>query len=145
MRVTKWIDWAPFKEYDGKEFIYDLPYKVVTGYCGIDHISFNEYEEIRQAVINELRENGYHFSGNEHQYADHCVPVIDDKYALQASFREWGAIMEDAYPDEDYSDFHKGCGYCKWAFISYDKFGKDIKLPDQSRGVHDYDLEEDEE
>lgn len=143
MKVTKWINWIEAYDGNGKKLNTD-PYEVVTGYTLFDRIGDSIYDELKKAVIRELQENGYHFSGNEHQYADHCVPVIDDKYALEVSFREWGAIMEDAYPDEDYSMYKENMGYCKWSFICLPEFEKDVKLPDQSRGVHDYDLEADE-
>lgn len=86
------------------------------------------YKNARQAVIEDIRNNNYHFSGEYHQNGDFGCPIIDDEYSFEVSQREWGSIMADAYPDEDYTiydertaDLNKPFGsfrYLKWAFTS---------------------------
>lgn len=103
------------------------------------------YEGVRQSVIRELRDNNYHFSGDYHQNGDFGCPIIDDKYSFEVSEREWGAIMAEAYPNEDYAIYDKRATeqnesfgtfrYLKWAFTSGDSevvtpYTKRIKVSD---------------
>lgn len=82
---------------------------------------FETIEEIKQArmlIINELRDNGYHFSGYYHQNGEHGSPVFDNGKQYRTSLRVWGEIMADAYPEE--IDNSEGMGYCIWAWDMYD-------------------------
>lgn len=140
MKVTKWIDWIEStipNSNNSHSTNETFSYTIVTNYCTLDNISRHTYEEMRRAVITELRENNYHFSGNEHQNANNCVPIIDDKYAFEVSCREWGSIMEEAYPDEDYSIYEEDMRYLKWSFICLPEFKNDVKLPN-NEGYYDY-------
>lgn len=94
MKVTRWIDWQSDKYIDDNE------------------LSLGEYEEARQAVINNIKEKGYKLCGQYHQNGDYGCPVIDDKYIFRVSMRCWGRIMAEALdlPDKD------GMGYCEWAW-----------------------------
>ena len=145
MKVTKWIDWIEFTipNFNNSCSANETsPYTIITDDYLFDTISIHTYEEVRRAVITELRENNYHFSGNEHQNWNNCVPVIDDKYAFEVRQREWGSIMEEAYPDEDYSMYVEDMSYLKWAFICLPEFKKDVKLPN-NKGYYDcYNFEE---
>lgn len=77
--------------------------------------------KIREAVIIELREKGYHFFGEHHQNDPHGTPIIDDKYIYCVSMRTWGGVMAEAYPDEDYSQIKDdNFRYCKWAWYNPD-------------------------
>lgn len=73
-------------------------------------------QEIRDVVIEDIRNNGYHFFGEHHQNHEYGTPIIDDKYIYCVSMRDWGSIMADAYPDEDYDGY--GLQYCKWAWYN---------------------------
>lgn len=80
-------------------------------------------DDCYKAVVECIRENGYHFNGNDHQNAPWGCPIIDNKYIVCLSMRSWGGIMAEAYPDEiDNSD---GYGYVKWAWSDYG----DVKYP----------------
>ncbi len=75
---------------------------------------------MRDAVVEAVRKGNYHFTGEYHQAGDYGCPVINGEFIYCASMREWGSIMADAYPDEDYSlqdgDGRTGYRYCKWAW-----------------------------
>lgn len=86
--------------------------------------------EIREAVIIELREKGYHFFGEHHQNHPRGTPIIDNKYIYCVSMREWGAVMAEAYPDEDYAlCYDDNYRYCKWAWYS-DDLKNNVKFPE---------------
>jgi len=64
-------------------------------------------------VIREIRKCGYRFGGDDHQNRDGCVPVFNSGEALRLSMRTWGALMAQAW-HEDNSD---GYGYMSWYMI----------------------------
>lgn len=74
-----------------------------------------ELDEAKRVIANTLRAQGYMFSGYYHQGGIFGVPVLDNKWRYEVSFRTWGGIMAMAYPDLiDNSD---GMGYVEWAWI----------------------------
>lgn len=105
MKITGWTDWNDERYSD------DIP----------DHI----FEEIKELVAKELRDNGYKFDGYYHQNGDHGVPVIDETWKFAVSFRSWGHMMIRAYPDKiDNSD---GYGYTAWAWDA--PTGETMEIP----------------
>ena len=50
----------------------------------------------RHAIVDDIKKNGYFFSGEAHQYEIDCVPVLNDGKEYQFSQREWGGIMAEA-------------------------------------------------
>lgn len=84
--------------------------------------------EAYDVVIKDIRKNGYHFTGNDHQNADNGCPILDNKYKLCVSQRTWGGFIAKAFPDEiDNSD---GYGYIKWAWTVKDGEKDKVKMPD---------------
>lgn len=74
-----------------------------------------EIEDVRKVIAEELKTNGYKFTGDYHQNGDFGVPVFDNGEVFQCSQRMWGDIMAQAYPEEiDNSD---GYGYIEWAWF----------------------------
>ncbi len=58
---------------------------------------------IDYAVIAELKEKGYKFGGDAHQYKEGCCPVINNGCKAVYSARQWGALMAtalDIYADK---------------------------------------------
>lgn len=51
----------------------------------------------RNAIIDEIRKNGYLFSGWEHQESWDCVPILNDGKKRTFSQRGWGCLMAEAY------------------------------------------------
>ena len=49
------------------------------------------------AVIDDIKANGYLFSGWDHQESLRCVPVLNDGKKRCFSQRGWGGIMAEAY------------------------------------------------
>ena len=99
-------------------------------------------------MIEDIREHGYHFFGEQHQNAEYGVPVLDGKYLFQESFRVWGAIMAEAYPDEDYGTADNDDGkynYCKWAWYN-SELESEIVIPSKDRiiPVEDDDVVDDD-
>lgn len=86
--------------------------------------------EAYKVVIEEVRKNGYHFTGNDHQNADWGVPILDNKYKLCVGQRSWGGIIADAFPDE--IDESKEYGYIKWAWSTPEGEEDKIKIPSEN-------------
>lgn len=66
----------------------------------------SDWGDVRQAVINEIRKNGYKFGGNYHQYGLFGCPVMNDGKVFMVSMREWGQMMADVW----------GGTYCDYAW-----------------------------
>ena len=49
------------------------------------------------AVIDDIKANGYLFTGWDHQESFRCVPVLNDGKKRCFSQRGWGGIMAEAY------------------------------------------------
>ena len=67
----------------------------------------------------------YHFSGFYHQGGELGVPVFDDGDWFKVSYRTWGQIMADAYPEEM---TQAKSSYTVWAWCSPCE-PKDMILP----------------
>lgn len=92
MKIVKWCE-------------YDEKYDDLTG---------EERLEAEKIMIEEIKENDYHFSGFYHQNGAHGSPLFDNGKQYHATIKGWGALMAIAYPDEiDDSD---GTGYLEWAW-----------------------------
>lgn len=87
----------------------------------------NLCDDCYDAVLECVRDNKYHFTGDAHQNASWGTPIVDDKYIVCLSQRSWGGLIATAFPDEiDDSD---GYGYIKWAW-TVPEDGKDkVKTP----------------
>ena len=90
---------------------YDSEYPSIT-------VSNEEIGEIVSIVVDEIKEKGYAFSGNDHQNSYTGVPVFDNGTCLRASMRSWGMIMSFAYPEVDgkrtqYMDFYMSSAVAK--------------------------------
>lgn len=90
------------------------------------------YEEIYDVVVKDIREHGYHFTGDDHQNCDYGVPVVDEKYILCMSMRSWGALIADAFPEEFEKD--DKYDYVVWAWNTDFITGR-TKIPDESLWV----------
>ena len=51
----------------------------------------------RNAIIDDIRRNGYCFSGYDHQEMWNCAPVLNDGKKRLYSQRGWGGVMAEAY------------------------------------------------
>ena len=121
MRVTGYTEWR-----EGSKI-----------YILLNHVAYSKelFEEAEKAVIEDIREHGYHFFGEQHQNAEYGVPILNGKYLFQESFRVWGAIMAEAYPDEEYGTADNEDGkynYCKWAWYN-SELESEIVIPSKDR------------
>ena len=64
----------------------------------------------RHAIIDEIKEKGYFFSGWSHQEGYNCAPVLNDGKIYCYSQRSWGGIMAEAH------SFTGRMDYAKFAF-----------------------------
>jgi len=94
MKVTKWTYWNNNK------------------YKDINELTDDEFKEVEETIIKEIKDKGYKFCGSAHQNIETGCPVIDDKYIYCVSMRKWGDIMARAYdlPNED------GLAYVLWSW-----------------------------
>lgn len=112
MKVTGWT-WSENPDYP------------VIDRRNIDDANFPySWDEMWDLIARELRKKGYRFTGSYHQEGDYGAPVIDGKYQLLYSCREWGDIMEEAYQEHPGDYF----AYCKWAWIEPE--GEKMCVPD---------------
>lgn len=108
MKIIGWTDW----HFYGFSEEHDANYE----YKEMEPKTIAEMKEIETIIAQELCNKGYKFDGNYHQNGDFGVPIFDTGEVYQCTFRGWGRIMAQAYPDEiDNSD---GMGYCDWAWIA---------------------------
>lgn len=93
-----------------------MKYKVIgwTDYDNEKYPDFDEYGgdygSAHSAVIDEIREKGYRFSGDYHQYGESGCPVLNDGTRFILSMRGWGALMSEAV-EPDNSD---SMAYMNW-------------------------------
>ena len=99
MKVTNWTYWNDDR------------------FKNIDDLTEIQYNEAKKVVAEEIKNNKYKISGESHQYANYCTPVIDNEYLFNVSMRTWGEIMQLAYniPNKD------GMGYVLWAWTPPEK------------------------
>ncbi len=72
----------------------------VVGWTDYDSHEFNEGENtwaVRKALIDEIKNNGYLFSGYDHQERSNCAPVFNDGKMRRFSQRGFGGIMAEAH------------------------------------------------
>ena len=72
------------------------------------------FNEKLHLVAKEIGENGYFFSGEEHQNGLTGMPVFSDGTAFRASMRTWGYIMASVNSSKtrqySYMDFYMSLG-----------------------------------
>lgn len=95
MKVIRWDEWD------------DLRWREVA------EMDKDEREEADKAVIEALRETGYHFDGGYHQNGLYGVPVFDNGKYYEVSMRSWGGIMARAFPEE-FDDPSNQMNYVRW-------------------------------
>ncbi len=73
--------------------------------------------ELEDAIIDNIRKNGYKFDGSYHQNGKMGCPVLDDGSYCTFSMRRWGEIMYSAW-----GDGKDPMGYCNyaWSYICSD-------------------------
>ena len=102
MRIVGWTEWD------------DPDYKEMFPIGG--QYNQEEIQAVKKIIVDELRANGFKFTGDYHQNGDYGVPIFDTGKVFQCTQRTWGAIMAEAYPDG--IDNNDGYGYVKWAWIA---------------------------
>lgn len=60
------------------------------------------------AIIDDIRENGYLFTGMDHQGCQNCTPVLNDGKKRIFSDREFGCLMAEAHGEGSYVDYAFG-------------------------------------
>ena len=100
-----------------------------------DDLSDPLFEERWQTAIEELRRHNYHMDGFYHQDGELGVPVFDDGGWLRVSYRTWGQLMAEAYPQEV---GHHPMAYVEWAWTWSGE--KDREVLPQREDYPDYDF-----
>lgn len=92
-----------------------MKYKVI-GWTSYDsrHQSGEITYASQQAIIDDIREHNYKFTGWHHQESINCVPILNDGKVRRYSQRSWGAVMAKAY------GYNKPMDYAKFAFYVRD-------------------------
>lgn len=84
-----------------------MKYKVI-GWTHFDNPLIEEVEynvATYNAIVDDIREKGYSFTGCEHQNAPMGTPVLNDGKKRTFSDRVWGAIMAEAHGTNDYVEY----------------------------------------
>lgn len=76
-------------------------------------IDFRNYEqqEVIEAVMDAVMDEGLLFTGLTHQNNAHGVPVFDNGTCLRCSMRAWGALMAGFYAEDDYMNYYMETEY----------------------------------
>ncbi len=77
----------------------------VVGWTQYDLHEFDEGDSgwaVRMAVVDDIRKNGYLFSGYAHQEYSNCAPVFNDGKMRRFSQRGFADMMAEAHGDTDY-------------------------------------------
>lgn len=90
----------------------------ITGWTNFDNEKYadvlvendEQYEKIKNMIVEEIKNKGYKFDGYYHQHGIFGVPVFNDKFKMTFSMRTWGTIMSEALGNK-YS-------YLDWAWSS---------------------------
>ncbi|MBQ9103998.1 MAG: hypothetical protein IJY57_02795 [Clostridia bacterium] len=80
-----------------------MKYKVI-GWTFYEDSSFPNVDltfAARHAIVDEIKEKGYLFSGYDHQEASYGVPVLNDGKRRVCSQRGFGDIMAEAHGETD--------------------------------------------
>lgn len=75
----------------------------------------DDFRDMINAILDEIREKGYVFGGEDHQNFIAGVPVFSDGTCFRASMRSWGNIMSMVYSGPNgekltYMDFYMSLG-----------------------------------
>lgn len=113
-------------------------------YPEIGECNQEKWDSVELAIINSIRENGYMFCGDQHQYHTYAnyrkrdsgiAPVLNSGERVCFSQRGWGALMAKAlmYVDKDCPDMP----YLGWYVTGWgQKNAKRIKYVYPPRGVN---------
>ncbi len=102
----------------------------VIGWALYDDYHYEEGDggyAAHEAILRDVKENGYMFSGYQHQEREYCAPVLSDGKIYRYSQRGWGSLMAEAQGLTDPMD------YARFSF--FDCGGNEEKIPDESRSV----------
>ncbi len=91
-KVTEWTSWSDAESLPGSR-PGAIPFS-----CAFD------------AVVREMKEKGYLFSGNYHQNGKTGVPVINGRFPFMVSMRVWGEVMVKVTGDPSLG------AYVKWVY-----------------------------
>ena len=80
----------------------------VVGWTCYDFDHFPEGDSswaAHMAVVDDIQQNGYLFSGEDHQERLNCCPVFNDGKVRRFSQRGFASIMAEAHGDTGYMDY----------------------------------------
>ncbi len=109
-----------------------MKYRVVgwTHYDDPDVASAACDEAAYWAIVRDIREHGYAFTGWEHQEEQGGAPVLNDGCKRLFSQRDFGCIM--AYAHGDYSRM----GYVSYAYHRHPECEQPLSMPPPERFFH---------
>ncbi len=103
----------------------------VIGWASYDDCQYEEGDvgyAAHEAILRDVKENGYMFSGYQHQEHEYCTPVLSDGKIYRYSQRGWGSLIAEAQGLTDPMD------YARFSF--YQCGGNEEKFPDESRSMY---------
>lgn len=118
----------------------------VIGWTKPNNRRYPELQEVTRAVVNaiveNIRENGYEFDGESHQCDDMpCTPVLNTGHRVCLSPRTWGGVMAQAYNVDNWD----GNAYMRY-YMAAPRYNYPKSFVDDSLIVgEDADTEQEEE
>ncbi len=103
----------------------------VVGWTYYDDARFEDGGDsyaAHEAILADVKANGYDFTGWHHQEAERGAPVLSDGRIYRYSQRGWGGLMAEVVGDEDLF------GYARYAFY-YGEDDEGIRLPPLERDI----------
>ncbi len=105
----------------------------VIGWTYYDDPHFEEGENsyaARSAIIADIKEHGYDFTGWHHEESDRGAPVLNDGKIRRYSQRGWGGLMADVYGEVD------PFAYSRHAFCFRESYDE-VRMPPEEREASD--------
>ncbi len=85
-----------------------------TSYDSHNYPAGQYTEEVRWVVLQEVKRQGYLFTGEQHQECINCAPVLNDGKLYRFSQRDWGDLMAVAHGSTNPMDYAiYSCGKLK--------------------------------
>lgn len=106
-----------------------MKYRVIgwTEYDGTEIPSAEPTPAASRAILADIREHRYLFTGYDHQESPLCAPVLNDGKKRLFSARSFAALMAEAQGETD------GMGYARYLQPRWPRLTRRHRLPEEAR------------
>jgi hypothetical protein len=101
----------------------------LLGFTNWHDEEYREIEDLAEidvaydVTVRHMRQHGYKFTGDYHQYGEKGTPYFDTNQKLCLSMRVWGALMAEVLglPENMDDKLKIDMSYCHWAWFAEDE------------------------